>query len=163
MTIALILYSLLNIAETIKHINITHYGSDVRIVGGEVVSRREDFPYQVCRYTHCTNSTQDTSINTKASVRVYNQHICSGSIISAQHIISAAHCFYAKGKPLSSESDLRPYTVVVGDLNVHTGTANTVKKRIISIKFHQNTRNPYIKRDIAVIRVSLTKNNNQRL
>lgn len=112
-------------------------------------------------YAHTMQTQHSTSI--KASVRVYNQHICSGSIISDLHILSAAHCFYVKGKPLSSESDLRPYTVVVGDLNVHSSTANTVERRIILIKYHQNTRNPYIKKDIAVIRVSLSKNSNQRL
>lgn len=51
MTLVLIFYfSLLNSALAVNQTNtrITQFEVDTRIIGGQTVKRREDFPYQVC-------------------------------------------------------------------------------------------------------------------
>ncbi|KAG0418051.1 hypothetical protein HPB47_005162 [Ixodes persulcatus] len=76
----------------------TSRGGNVQIVGGSDATPLE-FPWQI-------------------SLRISGQHICGGSIINKQHILTAAHCI------LEDHTSASYYTVVVGDQKLNTVDPN---------------------------------------
>lgn len=95
-----------------------------KIVGGSAVT--SPIPYQV--------SLQHSS---------RNAHFCGGSIISADHVLTAAHCL--KGQNKNRLSVLAGVT----NLNQKTGTRHSVKSFVIHKHYKELVRN-----DIAVMKIS---------
>ncbi|XP_069507945.1 serine protease 27-like [Ambystoma mexicanum] len=56
----------------------------------------------------------------QASVQVYTQHVCGGSIISNNWVLSAAHCYYDRKNPTSS------YRVCLGMYQLSDTNPNSV-------------------------------------
>lgn len=98
-----------------------------KIVGGNEVTKAEDFSYQ-------------------ASVRVYNKHMCGGSIIDDHHVISAAHCVIYNDYTLSTTL----YSVAVGDT---IRDSNFQVRKVKNIFTHRGYRASHLRNDIALIRV----------
>ncbi|XP_039966421.1 trypsin-4-like [Bactrocera tryoni] len=70
---------------------LTHTSAQIRIVNGKE-GRIEDFPYQV-------------------SLRRYSIHVCGGSVIDAEWVVTAAHCIEA------FEKQPRVYSLRIGSSN----------------------------------------------
>uniref|UniRef100_A0A8C6MHY3 Transmembrane serine protease 3a n=1 Tax=Nothobranchius furzeri TaxID=105023 RepID=A0A8C6MHY3_NOTFU len=111
----------------IYHLSVLECGSrplsSTRIVGGNM-SKPGQFPWQV-------------------SLHLNNEHICGGSIIAPNWIVTAAHCVY----------DLSQWTVFVGltELPINGAKAIAVKT-VISHGQHQNNRIPDY--DIALMKLA---------
>lgn len=71
----------------------------------------------------------------QASVQVYKQHICGGSIITNRWVLSAAHCYHKTGYPMSS------YRVCLGmyqlSLTNPNSACSAVKNVIINSLYAQ--------------------------
>lgn len=99
-------------------------GVNDKIVGGSKVT--SPIPYQV--------SVQHAQ---------KKAHFCGGSIISAEHVLTAAHCL--KGQKKNKLSVLAGVT----NLNQKTGTRHNVKSFVI----HENYKE-LVKNDIAVMKIT---------
>ena len=100
-------------------------GAQSRIVGGED-ARIEDYPYQ-------------------ASLRLFGQHFCGGTIIGPRHILTAGHCVNGK---------------IAFFMRVHTGMTSSLatghSRRIRKITIHEGyegTDESSHHHDIALIEV----------
>merc|ERR1712106_1086048 len=89
-------------------------GSDGKIVGGEEAPEHE-FPWQI-------------------SLRSFGAHICSGSIINQNQVISAAHCMAPLMGPIID-------TVIAG-VHDRIGEGGHQKRRIASMEAHENHNEP---------------------
>ncbi|XP_067113408.1 transmembrane protease serine 2 [Osmerus mordax] len=97
-----------------------------RIVGGEVAARGA-WPWQV-------------------SLQVQDQHLCGGSIISSEWILTAAHCVEKFSSP-------GLWTVYAGYLTLfemYPATGNSVNRIIVHEKYDQNTND----NDVALMKLS---------
>ncbi|KAK9686538.1 Trypsin [Popillia japonica] len=106
--------------------------SNTRIVGGTPVSNRTEFPYQV-------------------SVRWSSIHVCGGSIIDTQHVVTAAHCVVDDNDKVLTASIV---SVRVGDLYTNSISTTTVTKSVKYIFVHEKYNSYAITNDIAILRVS---------
>ncbi|XP_043669653.1 chymotrypsin-1-like [Vespula pensylvanica] len=98
-----------------------------RIVGGNRAALGE-FPYQV-------------------SLRIYNNHVCGGSIISSRHIVTAAHCVNEWHLPNPR------YTVVSGTNYLNNGGQfHNVTSVIVHPKYIGTSQTSWVN-DVAVIRL----------
>lgn len=109
----------------------TKFNYETRVIGGQAVKRREDFPYQ-------------------ASVRKYHNHHCGGSIITAKHVLTAAHCCFDEYDEILSPKDL---TVVVGALDL-SSKAYSIVKQVLGMKYHYGYNLYTYENDVAVLTVS---------
>ncbi|KAK9871238.1 hypothetical protein WA026_011514 [Henosepilachna vigintioctopunctata] len=98
---------------------------DIRIVGGEN-AKDGQYPYQI-------------------SLQILQQHICGGSIIGNQWILTAAHC--VSGKSINEIS------IVLGT-NYLDGSGQ--RYRISNYKLHPNYNFRTSRNDIAVVKTSRT-------
>lgn len=105
-------------------------GESPRIVGGSEASPHQ-YPHQISLQVRSGNSWY---------------HSCGGSIVSANKIVTAAHCVYGQ-----SAGNLR---VVAGDhdLGVAEGTEQT--QSVASLKYHSSYNPNTIDYDYAVIHLS---------
>ncbi|XP_055849056.1 chymotrypsin-2-like [Episyrphus balteatus] len=99
----------------------------MRIVGGDEVKSNE--------------------INYQASIRVYDQHICGGTIIGPNYILTAAHCFYGLGL----EETLDDILVVTGGIKLQdTRNTHAVAKITLHKDFTNDKETSYLN-DIAIL------------
>ncbi|XP_020798729.1 chymotrypsin-1 [Drosophila serrata] len=98
-----------------------------RINGGQLVN--ETVPFQV---------------SLQMQRRGRWQHFCGGSIVSAQHVLTAAHCM--------EKMKVEDVSVVIGTLNWKSGG---VRHRVLAKHVHpQYSMSPRIINDIALVRVT---------
>jgi len=100
-----------------------------RIIGG-AAARQGDFPYQV-------------------SIRRSGWspgHVCGGSIIDDQHILTAAHCVYGKGPG--------DFSIVAGDVMLDRSSCTSVRRSVSAIFMHKEYNTNTFENDIALIRIS---------
>lgn len=68
-------------------------------------------------FTGSSDQSEKTAIKHYAEHEKH-RHICSGTVIGAQHILSAAHCFYDE----DVKRDPAKFSVVIGANNLRNGT-----------------------------------------
>ncbi|GBM50644.1 Clotting factor B [Araneus ventricosus] len=73
------------------------------------------------------------------------KQLCGGTVVDAQHIITAAHCF--NGRSL----DPGWYTVLVGERDLRS---SEIRYDVEEIKIHENYQSNYNYDDIAIIRLT---------
>jgi len=95
---------------------------DGRIVGGQEADIA-DYPYQV-------------------SVRIYDQHICGGSIINSNTILTAGHCVY--------DMDHSQYSVRVGN-TIHSQGQSVRVSRVVE---NRNYNPQTIDNDMAILKLA---------
>ncbi|GJQ74674.1 hypothetical protein Trydic_g21526 [Trypoxylus dichotomus] len=108
--------------------------SDTRIVGGQDVLNRTQFSYQV-------------------SLRMMGSHVCGGSLIDEQHVLTAAHCVVDE----NNNYKVYPasyYSVVVGDLRIDYNTITTITRSVKYIFSNEKYNGDTFENDIAILRVS---------
>merc|ERR1712179_210182 len=103
---------------------VTQY-SPGRIVGGEEAPLHE-FPWQI-------------------SLRNLGSHICGGSIINSNQVITAAHCV---------EGALPVMDTVVAGAHHRLLEGGHQKRRIKSMEAHEDHNNPRFNNDVAIITVT---------
>ena len=104
----------------------------MRLIKGQI-SRQGEFPFLV-------------------SLRVNNSHICGGSLISSDTVLTAAHClksFLPGGK----------YQILTSQFRVFVGTSSLLPKegkpyKIQSFHLHESFVRQTFRNDIAVIKVN---------
>ncbi|KAM9456747.1 polyserase-2-like [Clarias gariepinus] len=79
-----------------------------------------------------------------ASLQLNGTHICGGTLIAQQFVMSSADCF-------SSSSNLSDWTVKLGRLNLNGSNPNEVSFTVANITFSTNASN-----NIAVLKLSTT-------
>ncbi|KAK9717378.1 Trypsin [Popillia japonica] len=114
--------------------NIQPYSPNSRIVGGQIVRRREDFPYQV-----------------SLRWRRGNQPFCGASIIDERNLLTTASCVTDDEGNLRSTSEMQ---AVVGDLITTIPSTTTVVKRIQHIFIHDQYSSVTRDNDIAILRIN---------
>ncbi|KAH8332386.1 hypothetical protein KR074_002550, partial [Drosophila pseudoananassae] len=113
------------LAEVVSPSGITE--TPIRINGGQLVN--ETVPFQV---------------SLQLQRRGRWQHFCGGSIISAQHVLTAAHCM--------DKMKVEDVSVVGGTLNWKAGG---LRHRVLAKHVHpQYSMSPKIINDIALVRVT---------
>ncbi|KAM7293419.1 putative serine protease [Ixodes scapularis] len=105
----------------------TSQGGNPQIVGGSDATPLE-FPWQI-------------------SLRISGQHICGGSIINKQHILTAAHCI------LEGYTSAYYYTVVVGDQKLDTVDPNEKTFSVQSYTIHPKWNRATVNYDYAILKL----------
>lgn len=96
-----------------------------RVVGG-IEARRDEFPYQV-------------------QLRLFGAHLCGGSVINREWVLTAAHCLFDVISPNN-------YGVVVGQHDINRSEGEQVFQ-IINFYKHEEYGS-VLGRDIALIRIA---------
>lgn len=116
-------------AYVLLHLNPPFAHAEVRIVGGNTVTNRSQFAFQ-------------------ASITYKGQHICAGTVVDSNSILTAAHCsFYETGASLRT-TDLN---VLVGHLK-QNGAA--YKYNVFKITSHPNYNPSTLQNDICIMEIT---------
>lgn len=84
------------------------------------------------------------------SIKSKGQHICGGSIISENHVLTAARCLYNNGNRIQTE-DL---ALMIGSRSLQEESQiRSVENVIVHERFHSGKS----ANDIAIVKVSLIK------
>jgi len=102
-------------------------GKDGKIVGGEEAPEHA-FPYQI-------------------SLRNLGSHICGGSIINQNQVITAAHCVEGAGAFPVLDG-------VIAGAHKRKGEVGHQQRHIASLEKHEDHNNPRFNNDVAIITVS---------
>ncbi|XP_023245338.1 transmembrane protease serine 13-like [Copidosoma floridanum] len=91
-------------------------------------------------------------IKYQVSLQNVRQHFCGGTLITADVVLTAAHCFYDKKKKVYSDD---PFFVVAGTNDVHD---HTYRRRVKTMYIHKGYTSAYDDYtyqlyDIALVRV----------
>uniref|UniRef100_A0A1Y1KBD4 Peptidase S1 domain-containing protein n=1 Tax=Photinus pyralis TaxID=7054 RepID=A0A1Y1KBD4_PHOPY len=111
------------------HLNSPFANAQLRVVGGNTVTNRSQFAFQV-------------------SITYKNQHICGGSIIDSQRILTAAHCSFSETGASLRTTDLN---VLVGHLK-QNGAAH--KYNVFKITAHPNYNSRTLQNDICIMAIT---------
>ncbi|KAK9871298.1 hypothetical protein WA026_011567 [Henosepilachna vigintioctopunctata] len=104
----------------------------LKIIGGNAVSNRSDFPYQV-------------------SLRYMGFHFCGGAIIDYNYIITAAHCCFDGDNNKLKKNYLK---VVAGNLSIKQRLKDTTARNVEEVYVHPEYDSESILNDIALWKIS---------
>ncbi|XP_066433115.1 serine protease 27-like [Eleutherodactylus coqui] len=83
----------------------------------------------------------------QVSVLYYNTHICGGSLITSQWVLSAAHCF-------TSDSNIKNYEILLGAYKLQDRNSNEVLRGLEILLIHPQYSPTADKWDIALLKLS---------
>ncbi|CAN7945052.1 unnamed protein product, partial [Ixodes hexagonus] len=113
-------------------------GGGAQIVGGEAAGPLE-FPWQISLHVI---QLPNTDLG----------HICGGSIINSQYVVTAAHCIL-DGYPSASN-----YVVVVGEQNLNVTDPHEERIAVVNITIHPKWNPSTVNYDYALLRLQRALN-----
>lgn len=112
----------------------TSGGKKSEIVGGEPTIPLE-FPWMV-------------SIRMKEPIHGYKDHICGGSIINDQHVMTAAHCVTLE------DTTAENFVVVVGEQNINVPDPTEERIDVQEITVHEGWDPVLLNNDYAILKLN---------
>ncbi|TWW81336.1 Prostasin [Takifugu flavidus] len=82
----------------------------------------------------------------QVSLQIFGRHVCGGSLINREWVMSAAHCF--------SSSSTSGWRISLGRQNLQGTNPNEVSRRVSRIVLHPNYDRDSSNNDIALLRLS---------